>query len=595
MSVYSNEDKCPRHEYPRPMFVRQRWINLNGLWKFEFDDEGAGIEGDWFRRGNYTHQISVPFPFESPLSGIGDCSVHPRVWYARRFDLNKEFRNNRCLLHFGAVDHSSRVWLNGKAVGKHRGGYTPFSIDVTDTVKPRDNLLVVYAEDLPDTGQCRGAQAITPVPVGKAYERTTGIWQTVWCEPIPEEYILASYLISSSIDGQVEFEIRVAAPRPGTEFMMRVFSRGVEIATWSAPTTEVARFKLNLPDVQLWSPEDPMLYTTEMRLLHDGQLIDKVRSYFGVRTVEVWGDKILLNGEPFYQRMVLDQRYYTEGHYAAPCDAVIKRDVEMAKAMGFNGIRCIHKVPEPRFLYWCDKLGLIVWEGMPGFHEFSQAAATQFMGEWLEMFARDRNHPCVTTWVLLEEGLGLNSAAPRGQPAGSLSDTPEIQEFVHEAVSTVREVDPTRLVVDNSGWLHMDTDIVDIHDDASEPKTLRKHIRTNWLGGRKHWIEGRELMAAGQDYHGQPVVLSEYGGINVPLPGNPADKQIAASCSADKFPALYEEFAKTIAGIKNICGRCYRQLTDVGDDHTGLLDSDRQPKIDCEQIAEINRRHPNNR
>ncbi len=188
---------------------------------------------------------------------------------------------------------------------------------------------------------------------------------------------------------------------------MRVFSRGVEIATWSAPTTEVARFKLNLPDVQLWSPEDPMLYTTEMRLLHDGQLIDKVRSYFGVRTVEVWGDKILLNGEPFYQRMVLDQRYYTEGHYAAPCDAVIKRDVEMAKAMGFNGIRCIHKVPEPRFLYWCDKLGLIVWEGMPGFHEFSQAAATQFMGEWLEMFARDRNHPCVTTWVLLEEGLGL--------------------------------------------------------------------------------------------------------------------------------------------------------------------------------------------
>jgi len=582
------------------MFVRQQWLNLNGVWKFEFDDKGVGIEEEWFRRGNYTCQIRVPFPFESPLSGIGDRSVHSRVWYARRFDLGKEFRDNRCLLHLGAVDHSSRVWLNGKPVGEHRGGYTPFSIDVTDMVKSRDNLLVVNAEDLPDPGQCRGGQALTPVPAARAYERTTGIWQTVWCEPVPQEYILASHLISSSLDGQIEFEIRVAAPRAGTEFMMRVFSRGVEVATWSAPTTEVIGFKLNLSDVELWSPEDPMLYTTEMRLLRSGQQIDKVRSYFGVRAVDVWRDKTLLNGEPYYQRMALDQRYYAEGHYAAPHDAVLKHDVEMAKTMGFNGVRCVHKVPEPRFLYWCDKLGLIVWEGMPGFHEFSQDAAKQFISEWLEVFERDRNHPCITTWVLLEEGLGLSPAGPRGQPAGSLNDTPEIQEFVQEAVCTVREVDPTRLVVDNSGWLHLDTDIVDIHDDATEPKTLQKHIRTNWLGGRKHWIEGRELMANDEVYNGQPVVLSEFGGIEVPAhgkapSGKTADGQAAASCDADKFPAAYEQFAKTIAGIKNICGRCYRQLTDVGDDHTGLIDSYRQPKIDCEQIAEINRRYPSGR
>jgi len=588
VSVYNNGNKCPRHAYPRPMFVRQQWLNLNGVWKFEFDDEGVGIEDEWSRRGNYTRQICVPFPFESPLSGIGDHSVHPRVWYARRFDLDKEFRNNRCLLHLGAVDHSARVWLNGKAVGEHRGGYTPFSIDVTDTVRPRDNLLVIYAEDLPDPGQCRGGQALTPAPADRTYERTTGIWQTVWCEPVPEEYILASHLISSSLDGQVEFEIRVAAPRTGTEFMMRVFSRGVEVATWSAPTTEVLRFKLNLPDVQLWSPEDPVLYTTEMRLLRERQQIDKVRSYFGVRTVEVWGDKILLNGEPYYQRMVLDQRYYPDGHYAAPHDAVIKRDVEMAKTMGFNGIRCVHKVPDPRFLYWCDKLGLIVWEGMPGFREFSQDPAKQFMSEWLEVFERDRNHPCVTTWVLLEEELGLTL---RGR---GVSDTPEIHGFLLEAVSTVRQVDPTRLVVDNSGWLHLDTDIVDIHDDATVPKTLRKRIRTNWLGGRKHWIEGRELMANNEDYNGQPVVLSEFGGIDVTAHGKTADDQ-AASCDADKFPAAYEQFAKAIAGIKTVCGRCYRQLTDVGDDHTGLLDAERHPKIDCEQIAEVNRRYPSGR
>ncbi len=570
---------------------------MNGMWKFEFDDEGVGLDEEWYRRGNYKREIRVPFPFESPGSGIGDRSIHPRVWYARRFDLEKDFGDKRCLLHIGALDYAGRVWLNGLPVGEHRGGYTPFTVDVTDAVKPRDNLIVIYAEDMPEPGQCRGGQAIAPIPTEKEYERTTGIWQTVWCEPVPQEYILSSHIVSTELDGHVEFEVRVAAPRAGTEFMMRVYSRGVEVAAYSAPTTEVIQFSLDLADVQLWSPEEPNLYTTEMRLLRDGQPIDKVRSYFGVRSVEVRGDKILLNGEPYYQRMVLDQRFYPEGHYSAPHDAAIRRDVEMAKLMGFNGIRCVHKIPEPRFLYWCDKLGMIVWEGMPSFREYSAAAGAQFIREWLEVYERDRDHPCVTTWVLMEESVGLSRPEHDGRPAGSLNDTPEIQEFLSEAVSTVRAVDPTRLIVDNSGWLHMDTDIVDIHDDAPVPTLLNERIRTHWLGGRSRWIEGRELMAIDGDYDGQPVVLSDYGGIEVLVHGKaPSGKAgedgAARSCTAEEFPAAYEQFVKTIAKIKNICGRCYRQLTDVGNDCTGLMAADRRPKTDCERIAEINRRYP---
>jgi len=595
-----NDDKCPRHAYPRPTFVRQRWLNLNGSWKFEFDDQETGLQDEWYRRANYSREVQVPFPFESRLSGIGDRSIHPRVWYARRFDLDKDFNDSRCLLHVDGVDHTSRVWLNGKLVGEHRGGYTPFSIDVTESVKPRDNLIVVYAEDLPDPRQCRGRQALTAKPDDGTYERTTGIWQTVWCEPVPQEYILSNHLVSSTLDGEVEFEVRVAAPQPGTEFMMRVFLRGLEVATFSAPTSELIRFTLNLPEVQLWSPEEPTLYTTEMRLLRDRQMVDKVRSYFGVRSVGVRADKILLNGEPYYHRMVLDQRYYPDGHYAAPHDALIKRDVEMAKSMGFNGIRCVHKVPEPRFLYWCDKLGLTVWEGMPGFMEWSHDSGQQFMAEWLEVFERDRDHPCITTWVLFEESIGLSRPKLDGRPAASLNDTPEIQEFLRQTVSTVRSVDPTRLVIDNSGWLHVDTDIVDIHDDAHVPKVLKNHIRTHWLGGRSRWIKGRELMVADGDYGGQPVVLSDYGGIRVNEVGrSPSEKgpeiDSADACDADQFPGKYEKLAKAIAQIKNICGRCYRQLTDVGADRTGLMGADRQPKIDCEQIAEINRRFPTGR
>jgi len=591
-----DEDKCPRHAYPRPTFVRQHWLNLNGVWQFEFDDRGEGLADEWYRRGNYGRQIRVPFPFESPLSGVGDPSVHPRVWYAHRFDITREFRDSRCLLHVGAVDHTCRVWLNGEAVGEHRGGYTPFSLDVTQSVKPKDNLLVIYAEDLADAGQCCGLQVSGPRAAGNAYGRTTGVWQTVWLEPVPEEYILSSHVVSTAVDGRVEFEVRVAGPQPGTEFMMRVFSRSVEIATFSAPSSEVIRFRLNLADVQLWSPENPALYTTEMRLLRDRQLLDKVRSYFGIRSVEVHGNRIVLNGEPYYLRMVLDQRYYPEGHYAAPHNSAIKYDVEMAKAMGFNGIRCVQKVPEPRFLYWCDKLGLIVWEGMPSFHEYSEAAGRQFLREWLEVFERDRDHPCITTWVLFEESLGLSRPEHDGQPAGSLVDSPEIQEFLREAVDTVRAVDPTRLVVDNSGWLHVDTDIVDIHDDSYVPKTLKNRIRTHWLGGRSRWIEGRELMAGDRDYGGQPVVLSQYGGLEIPPHGqDPSETDSTHSCAAEELPATYEQFVKTIAQITTVCGRCYRQLTDVGDDHTGLMGSDRRPKVDCEQMAEINRRHPTGR
>ncbi|MCD6287796.1 MAG: hypothetical protein J7M12_01650 [Candidatus Hydrogenedentes bacterium] len=349
VNVY-DEDKSPRHAYPRPTLVRPNWINLNGTWTLEFDDEGLGLKGRWYRRGNYSRTIAVPFPFESALSGIGDRSVHPRVWCSRRFDLDKKFRDSRWLLHFGAVDYSARVWVNGKSAGSHRGGYTPFSMDITKLVKPRDNLLVVYAEDLPSGEQCRGLQTVSARPDTGSYERTTGIWQTVWLEPVPDEYILGCHTVSTSRDGRVEFEVRIASPQPNTEFMMRVYLGGMEVASYSTAATEFIRFVVNLSDVKCWSPDDPVLYTTEMLLLSEQRIVDKVRSYFGVRTVEVLDNKILLNGNAYYLSMVMDHRYYPDGHYTAPHDSMLKDDVKLAKKLGFNSIRTVQKIPDPRFL-----------------------------------------------------------------------------------------------------------------------------------------------------------------------------------------------------------------------------------------------------
>ncbi|MCD6287795.1 MAG: hypothetical protein J7M12_01645 [Candidatus Hydrogenedentes bacterium] len=225
---------------------------------------------------------------------------------------------------------------------------------------------------------------------------------------------------------------------------------------------------------------------------------------------------------------------------------------------------------------------------MPGFVEYSKSAARQYVKEWLEMFARDCNHPSVVTWVLFENGFGINGPQCDGRPMLSVRDSVEVQEFVRETVGMVRAVDPHRLVIDNSGCLHLDTDIVDIHESASPPTELAKRIRTHWLGKRDNWIEGRELMVAGTEYSGQPIVLSDYGGLVFNETGN-SNKE---PCDTDTLLATYETFVKTIAKFRNICGRCYRQLTDVCSDMTGLATADRQSKVDCELLYQINRKYP---
>ena len=567
----------PRSEYPRPDFVRDSFFCLNGEWDFSFDEP------------SYDMKITVPYTFEWKASGIGERSFHKNVFYRKSFTLPPDMRGKRVLLHFGAVDYICRVYLNGVFVREHVGGETPFCIDVTDEIKEQNVLTVAVTDDPFDLSQPRGKQYWKEEPEEIFYPRTTGIWQSVWLEAVGELYI-ASCRITPLYDRRaVLFEYDLSGKTDDLFFETDISFEGTAVASVRlAVTGRSGSFVLPLDenllsvwkpfDVITWSPEDPRLFDVVLRLRSDCIIYDKVSSYFGMRKVSVENGIFMLNGRPYYQKLVLDQGYWRDSGLTAPDDEAFIRDITMTKQMGFNGVRKHQKVEDPRYLYHADRLGLLVWGESASAYVFSRAYVKNMYAAWQEIVERDYNHPCIVAWTPLNEGWGVQEIA-----------TDRLQQAHADAlVSMIKSLDGTRIVNDSDGWMHTTGDLLTVHDYAGTGEKLSSHF-----GSIESILKlrpcGRPMYADGYGYRGQPVLVSEFGGIKY-SPSDDSEKAwgYCETGSEDAFLAKYAEFVNALYASPEVQGFCYTQLTDVEQEQNGLVNYDRSLKLPLHKIKEIN-------
>ena len=562
----------PRSEYPRPQFVRDAWMNLNGPWQFEIDHGASGRTRGLVER-DLTSTINVPFCPESELSGVNHKDFMAAVWYHRSFTLPKEAEGKRVLLHFGAVDYKCEAWVNGKSVGVHEGGYVSFAFDVTDALVPGENILVVCAEDDQRHGrQPYGKQSPRYESFGCSYTRTTGIWKTVWLEWVNPVYIKGVKMIPDAANGKVYLDAEIAGCAAGMTLAANAFFAGVPEAEASAAVDgNHAKLTLTVQNKHLWGPGEGNLYDLHLALLHDHGPVDEVDSYFALRTISFDGKKCLINGKPVFQRLILDQGFYPDGIYTAPTDDALRGDIELSMAMGFNGARLHQKVFEQRFLYWADKLGYLCWGEMPswGIDPARPHTMSIFLREWLEVVERDFNAPCIVGWCPYNEVWGESNEGLR-------------QLTLQMTYRATKAADPTRPCIDTSGGLHTETDIYDIHDYEQDPAVFRSHYPHD---GMPH-----EPFRGRQQYDGvKPVFVSEYGDIRWTDDVSGWGYGVAP-VTAEEFIARYDGLTQALLDQPDHMGFCYTQLTDVEQEQNGLYTYTRKPKFDPAVIAEINRR-----
>jgi beta-galactosidase/beta-glucuronidase len=542
----------PRPEYPRPTLRRRSWTNLNGEWDF-----GAGDVKTFDR------SIVVPFCPQSRLSGIA-AAPGDVVWYRRRFTAPEA---DRLLLHFGAVDYRATVWVNGEQVAVHEGGHTPFSVDITGVVRTKGNFIVVRAEDpLADKTIPRGKQYWQEIPESIFYTPTIGIWQTVWLEPVPRRSIEALRVQPDLDDGAVHVEV-VAE---GTVEVI-VSLEGKAVSRWRGDSRRV---RLALDQVVAWSPDAPHLYDLEVRLVDaaDNEL-DHVATYFGMRTIETRQGRVWLNGEPLVQRLILDQGYFPGGLLTAGTDDELRRDIELAKSLGFNGARKHQKVEDPRWLYWADRLGFLVWAEMANFHEHSAEAERRLTAEWRDALRRDRDHPSIVAWVPVNESFGFDTGVDDGQRAAFFD---RLYQLTHDLDGG------NRLVMSNDGWEHTRSDLCTLHDYAA----------ADVLSGRYRSLDTaldptarpRPPYLAGYRYQGQPVLVTEFGGVALAGSGGFGWAEVDG---AEGLLQTYREMVEALMAPGPVEGFCYTQLTDVEQEQNGLLTFEREPKVDPALIRPI--------
>jgi beta-galactosidase/beta-glucuronidase len=593
----------PRPEYPRPQFRREGWTNLNGEWAFAFDDSDAGLADGWqsitpeeLRTDGspFDRQIVVPFCYQSKHSGIGETAFHDVVWYARTFDY-PSLGDERLLLHFGAVDYRATVWVNGGRVASHEGGHTSFSADVTHALTAGENVLVVRAEDPSrDVTIPRGKQYWKEKTEGIFYTRTTGIWQTVWLEPVNRSRIdtlrFTPDVDTASIDVEVSIEaieremsLRATVELDGEQVLEDTISVRSSLVERSLPLLRRGEAPdtphlADWPGPALWSPEHPTLYDLRLELLDpDGEVLDSVESYFGMRKIQVKDGKVLLNDRPLYQRLVLDQGYFPEGILTAPTDEDLRRDVELAKEMGFNGARKHQKVEDPRWLFWADTLGFLVWGEMANAYQYSTGYVRRMTAEWQEAVMRDYNHPCIVAWVPMNESWGVPDLA------SDRSQTEHLLALYH----LTRSLDPTRPVVSNDGWEHAITDLCTIHDYRNAEALARSYTTPESAVAAEP--ANRPVYVPGYAYRGEPILITEFGGIAYSAEESGAEGWgYSIVADADEFLERYESIVEALLRSSSVQGFCYTQLTDVEQEINGLLTYDRNPKVDPARVREIN-------
>lgn len=582
--------------YPRPQLRRADWRSLDGEWRFAYDDAEVGAREGWFRTGDFAQRIVVPYPPESPLSGIGDPSYHPVVWYARTLSAAETTRDDadaRILLHFGAVDYAATVWVNGSAVATHAGGHSPFSADITDYLSDGgDDLVVVRAIDRPlDIGQPRGKQEWLPEPHSIWYHRTTGIWQPVWLEQVPATHV--TELAWRTTRGTDSVVLELLCNRPlgdDARIDVQLSYEGIPLGHVSAawPASGAPIIDIPLRDQRngqhyenlVWTPENPRLIDAVVTVT-DGNSVDAVASYLGLRTVGTAAGRFLLNDRPYFVRSVLEQGFWPESHLAAPSADALRAEVQLIKDMGFNAARIHQKAEDPRFLYWADRLGLLLWGEAPAAYEFTPSAMTDLTREWVELVRRDRSHPSIVTWVPLNESWGVRDI---------LTDAPQ-RAFSRGIADLTRALDPTRPVISNDGWEHTQSDILTVHDYDSDSESFARRyadqaaLAALFAGyGPSH----RMMMAEGEaDTVNLPVMVSEFGGIKYEAQASAPAWGYSTSATTEELEAHLRGLFGALLDSTVLSGFCYTQITDTMQEANGLAFENRVPKLPLEVLRSI--------
>ena len=577
--------------HPRPQRARAAWIDLSGTWGFAYDDDDRGLDERWQERSDgFDRRIEVPFPPESPASGIGDTSYHPVVWYRRTIEPPPLHADRRAILQCGAVDYRAQVWVNGRLVAAHEGGHTPFSADITAALDGGPATIVIRAEDPPlDLAMPRGKQDWQPEPHSGWYYRTTGIWQPVWIETVDATHI-ADIRWTPDLDRGllgVAIALRRGSPGP-VQVRVQVWLRGDPLADITATTrgTHVSvdlPLELSHPDdwgAVLWAPEHPNLLDATLTLSRDGEPIDEVTSYAGFRSVRVRSGRFMLNDRTYYLRLALEQGFWPESHLAAPSVEAMRRQVELAKELGFNGIRIHQKVEDPRFLYWCDRLGLLVWGEMANAYAFSPAAVARLTSEWQEVLARDYSHPCIVAWVPFNESWGVPN----------LPADPAQGHYVQTLYHLTRTLDPTRPVIGNDGWEYLAGDLLGIHDYTFVGADLVE--RYGSLAAIQRTLDEVEpqhhqLLLPGHRWAGEPVILSEFGGVSLHPEKGQGWFGYGTVGNIEQLFDKYRELVTAILASPAVSGFCYTQLSDTLQETNGLLTAGRVPKVDPARIRAV--------
>ena len=568
-------------DYPRPQFVRDDFTSLDGEWEFAVDLATEGTRARWFEGSTpFPHVIRVPFPPESAASGFGR-EVDSPLWYRREFDHDAR-PGKRLLLHFEGVDHEASVWVNGMHVGDHEGSQSRFSLDISDAVREGANVLVVRAVDGRSLEQPRGKQDWEEAPHAIWYRRTSGIWRTVWLERVPSVRLDRLVLTPEDDLASVRLEARTAGPLlPGTRLELEFHRDGTLLSSTSHEfVSEVVRGRPVLvspgvgvqPELLWWTPETPVLIDVTARLVRDGEVLDTVSSYLGLRTVSTDATHVLLNGRRYFLRLVLEQGYWPESHLASPSLEALEREAELVKQLGFNGIRMHQTSADPRFLALCDRLGLVVFADAAAAYEFSDLALSRTVAEVSGLVHRDLGHPSVIGWVPFNESWGLPN----------LPTDATQRDAVLALTSLIKALDPSRLVIGNDGWEFVAGDLVGVHDYTQSGEVLRERygseeaaratVATQRPGNRVIVVPGSEARA-----EGIPVFLSEFGGISAHN-ADDAWQGYGDVHTPDDLARRLGEMAAAIGEASGLAGYCYTQLTDTAQEMNGLLTEQREPK-----------------
>ena len=588
-------DGLPRPEYPRPQMVREHWLNLNGTWQFEIDHGDSGIERGVHER-ELASQILVPFAPESEASGVEHPDFLTAVWYRREVTIPAEWAGQRALLHFGAVDHDATVWVNGTEVARHRGGFSPFTADLGGVVEAGQRaVIVVRARDTRDEPQARGKQSIAYANAACNYTRTTGIWQTVWLEPVPPVHLRRPRITPDVAGSSFDVVAPLSANRAG--YILRVVltddAGEVASATTRADLDLAPRVHLAVPAdrVSLWAVGQGHLYGVEISVLDaSGTVVDRVESYAGLRSVSIDGTALHLNGEPVFQRLVLDQGYWPSSLMTAPSDEALVRDIELSLAAGFNGARLHQKVFEERFLYHADRLGYLVWGefgdwGISGYgpRRDHQQPTASFITQWTEVLERDYSHPSIIGWC------------PLNETWQRLHDRITVLDDVTRGMWLATKLaDPTRPVLDASGYSHRvaETDVWDSHNYEQDPEAFAEQMAG--LAQGAPYANEHDGDQISRPYNGQPYFVSEFGGIW----WNPEAAAAAVSgterteswgygqrvSDEEEFQTRFEGLTGVLLGDPLMFGYCYTQLTDVFQEQNGIYRFDRSEKLDVGRV-----------